>query len=118
MSFVADELVKWRKDPPWYDRIDMDEFEHLAGIGYEPKQIAMYYNVPVNDFLWYFNLVGSPLKFHYERGELVQRAKEGLAMSASAEIGDNVTQAQRFDKFRQATGYRNSINKIFFDDIG
>ncbi len=24
MSFVADELVKWREDPPWYDRIDMD----------------------------------------------------------------------------------------------
>ena len=72
MSFVADELVKWRKDPPWYDRIDMDEFEHLAGIGYEPKQIAMYYNVPETDFLWYFNLVGSPLKFHYERGQLVQ----------------------------------------------
>ena len=59
MSFVADELVKWRKDPPWYDRIDMDEFEHLAGIGYEPKQIAMYYNVPETDFLWYFILVGS-----------------------------------------------------------
>lgn len=118
MSFVADELVKWCKDPPWYERIDMDDFERLAGIGYEPKQIAMYYNIPENDFVWYFNLVGSPLKFHYERGQLVQRTKEGLAMSTSAETGDNVTQAQRFDKFRQSMGYRNSINKIFFDDIG
>ena len=111
MSFVADELVKWRDSPVWYDRIDLDEFERLAGIGYEPRQIAMYYHVPENDFLWYFNLVGSPLKYHYERGQLLQRA-------ASAETGDNVTQAQRFDKFRQATGYRNSINKIFYDDIG
>ena len=25
MSFVADEVVKWREDPPWFDRIDMDE---------------------------------------------------------------------------------------------
>ena len=42
MSFVADELVKWRDSPAWYDRIDLDEFERLAGIGYEPRQIAMY----------------------------------------------------------------------------
>ena len=27
MSFVADELVKWRDSPAWYDRIDLDEFE-------------------------------------------------------------------------------------------
>ena len=65
MSFVADELVKWSDSPVWYDRIDLDEFERLAGIGYEPRQIAMYYHVPENDFLWYFNLVGSPLKYHY-----------------------------------------------------
>ena len=42
MSFVADELVKWRDSPAWYDRINLDEFERLAGIGYEPRQIAMY----------------------------------------------------------------------------
>ena len=41
MSFVADEVVKWREDPPWFDRIDMDELGRLAGIGYEPKQIAI-----------------------------------------------------------------------------
>lgn len=49
MSFVADELVKWRDSPAWYDRINLDEFERLAGIGYEPRQIAMYYHVPEND---------------------------------------------------------------------
>ena len=39
-------------------------------------------------------------------------------MSAAAQTGENVTQAQRFDKFRKSIGYKNSINKIFFDDIG
>ena len=38
-------------------------------------------------------------------------------MSAAAMTGENVTQAQRFDKFRKAMGYQNSINKIFFDDV-
>lgn len=117
MSFVAEELVKWRESPPWFDRIDVNELERLAGIGYEPRQIAMYYNVSINDFMWYFNLVSSPLKYHYERGQLVQRAKEGLVMAASAETGDNVTQAQRFDKLRREVGYLNSIHKIFYDDI-
>jgi len=118
MSFVADELVKWREDPPWYDKINTDELERLAAIGYEPRQIAMYFHIPENDFLWYFNLVGSPLKYHYERGQLVQQAKEGLTMTAAAERGENVTQAQRLDKLRREVGYRNSVHKIFYDDIG
>lgn len=39
MSFVADEVVKWREDPPWFDRIDMDELGRLAGIGYERNRL-------------------------------------------------------------------------------
>ncbi len=118
MSFVADELQKWREEPAWFSRINIEELEQLAGIGYEPRQIAMYYHIDADDFLWYFNLVGSPLKYHYERGQLLQRAREGLTMSAAAMSGENATQAQRFDKFRQANGYRNSISKIFYDEIG
>lgn len=108
---------QWHNDPDWMPRIDIDEYERLAGIGYRPEQIAMYYKIPTRDFLWYFHLVGSPLKYHYDRGQLVQQAKEGLSMSAAAMTGENVTQAQRFDKFRKAMGYKNSINKIFFDDV-
>lgn len=118
MSFVADELVHWSEKPEWFSRIDFDEYENLAGIGYEPAKIAMYYNIPQTDFLWFFNLIGSPLKYHYERGQLLQQAKEGLVMASAAATGDNATQAQRFDKLRQAVGYRNSIRKIFYDDIG
>ena len=109
---------RWHDSPEWMSRIDIDEYERLAGIGYRPEQIAMYYKIPQKDFLWYFHLIGSPLKYHYDRGQLLQQAKEGLAMADAARTGENVTQAQRFDKLRQSVGYRNSINKIFFDDIG
>ena len=98
-------------------KIDIDEYERLAGIGYRPEQIAMYYKIPQRDFLWYFHLVGSPLKYHYDRGQLVQQAKEGLSMSAAAQTGENVTQAQRFDKFRRAMGYQQSIAQIVIDDV-
>lgn len=117
MSFVADELTKWKDKPEWFDRINFDEYEKLAAIGYTPKQIAMYYNIPQNDFLWNFDLVGSPLKYHYQRGQLIQQAKEGLSMTASAETGENVTQAQRLDKLRREVDYKNAINQVFFGDI-
>lgn len=118
MSSEVVELDAWSDDPPWFEKIDIDEYERLAGIGYDPPKIAMYYRIRRDDFMYYFNLIGSPLKYHFERGQLMQQAKEGLAMAAAAEKGDNVTQAQRFDKLRTAVGYRNSVNNIFFDDIG
>lgn len=117
MSFVADELTKWTEEPGWFHRIKIEEYERLASIGYSPKQIAMYYNIPYEDFMWYYNLVGSPLKFHYDRGQLLQQAKEGLSMTASAETGENVTQAQRLDKLRSFVEFRNAVNDIFYGDI-
>ena len=77
----------------------------------------MYYHIPFEDFQWYFSLVGSPLKYHYERGQLMQQAKEGLAMSVSAETGENVTQAQRFDKLRREVSFKNAVNDIFFGGV-
>lgn len=114
MNSEVTEYNRWVKDPDWMPRIDIDEYERLAGIGYRLEQIAMYYKIPQKDFLWYFHLVGSPLKYHYDRGQLMQQAREGLAMQRATLSGDNVTQAQRFDKLRKAIGYKNSINKIFF----
>ena len=118
MSSEVTGYNRWKDDPGWMPGIDINEYERLAGIGYTPKQIAMYYRIPEKDFLWYFHLIGSPLKYHYERGQLLQQAKEGLSMAAAAQDGSNATQAQRFDKMRRATGYKNAISKIFFDDIG
>lgn len=116
MSLESD-IIKWKDKPDWFDRINMEEYERLAAIGYTPKQIAMYYQIKYSDFEWYFNLVGSPLRYHYERGQLIQQAKEGLAMTASAETGENVTQAQRLDKLRRDVEFKNAINDVFYGDI-
>ena len=108
---------KWKEKPDWFDRINFEEYEKLAAIGYSPKQIAMYYQIKYIDFEWYFNLVGSPLQYHYKRGQLMQQAKEGIAMAISAETGENVTQAQRLDKLRREVEFSNAINNIFYGDI-
>ena len=51
------------------------------------------------------------------RGQLMQQAKEGIAMAISAETGENVTQAQRLDKLRREVEFSNAINNIFYGDI-
>lgn len=111
------DLMRWKDKPSWFSSIKIEEYEKLAAIGYTPKQIAMYYNIPYPDFDWYFNLIGSPLKYHYDRGQLMQQAKEGIVMAASAETGENVTQAQRLDKLRREVEFKNTIQNIFYGDI-
>ena len=56
MSSEVTEYNRWHEDPEWMHKIDIDEYERLAGIGYRPEQIAMYYKIPRKDFLWYFHL--------------------------------------------------------------
>lgn len=107
----------WTERPKWFGRIDIEEYEKLAAIGYTPQQIAMYYDINVSEFMWYFTLLKSPLKYHYDRGQLVQQAKEGVSMSDAAATGENVTQAQRLDKYRAQLEFKNNINKVFFSDL-
>ena len=39
-------------------------------------------------------------------------------MSVASETGENVTQAQRFDKLRREIAFQNAVNDIFYGDIG
>ena len=119
----SESVIKWDDNSrpkwfsKWFSRIPIDEYEKLAGIGYTPQQIAMYYDVNVNDFMFYFSLLNSPLKYHYDRGLLIQTAREGISMADAAAIGENVTQAQRLDKLRNAIEFKNNVSKVFFDDL-
>lgn len=115
----SESVIKWTDSnrPEWFARIPIDEYEKLAGIGYTPQQIAMYYNIEVNEFMFYFSLLKSSLKYHYDRGQLLQTAKEGISMADAAATGENVTQAQRLDKMRRSIEFKNNVSKVFFDDL-
>ena len=107
----------WAERPKWFGKINIEEYERLSSTGYTPQQIAMYYDIDVGDFMFYFTLLHSPLKYHYDRGRLVQQAKEGISMTDAAATGENVTQAQRLDKFRAQLEFKNNINNVFFGDL-
>lgn len=107
----------WDEGPDWFDIIDIEKLELLSAIGWQPKQIAMYFDIPLAEFMYWFSLPGSKLKYHFERGGLLQAAKEGITMAADAASGKNITQAQRFDKKRKQDALDNAINQIFYPDI-
>jgi hypothetical protein len=111
------EINKYGGTPDWFEKIDTVVFEKLASIGYQPKQIAAYFDIPLAEFLLYFNIPASPLQYHYKRGQLIQSAKEGMTMAADAASGQNAAQAARFDKLRHENTLHSSIDEIFFTDI-
>lgn len=98
--------------PEWFSRIDMDELERLASLGYTPEKIAMYYKINKHEFMFYFMLLESKLKFHYDRGILVQEAKEGQSMLDGSL--SNATTAQRLDKLREKIEFQNTRDKIMY----
>ena len=113
------EITKWNEDdkPEWFDRIDIVMLEKMAASGYQPKQIAMFFEIPSIEFLYYFNLPDSPLQYHYKRGILGQQVMEGFSMSKDAISGINNSQALRFDRLRDQNKLSSSIDQIFFPDI-
>lgn len=103
--------------PEWMGKIDVAEYEKLAGIGYQPKSIALYYKIPYAEFLMWFNMPFSPLAYHFKRGKLLQEAKEGMTMAADAASGQNATQALRWDKVRKSRSLSTNIDEICFPEM-
>ncbi len=107
-------LATWddNSSPEWLSQIDWVEYEKLAAVGYQPEQIAMYYNIKKQEFMYYFMLLDSVLKFHYDRGVLFHQAKEGMDMLDDA--GLNATTAQRLDKLRKKIDFRTKVDQIIY----
>jgi hypothetical protein len=97
------------------DKISWDDLEKLAAIGYTPEKVAMFFDVPKIEFMYYFMLEDSKLKHHYDRGVLYYHAKEGLSMLEDAD--QNATQAQRLDKLRKTVKFRNAVDEILYGGI-
>lgn len=89
-------VLRW---PDWFPQDKIEELEDLAGIGYTPKKIALYFGVNEDMFMREFMMPGSALRYHYNKGALVAEAKEAIETLKSAKSG-NATQGQRLDKKR------------------
>lgn len=112
----AEELMKYR-DPDWAAKIDFAQLEKLAAIGYTPEKCAMFFDVPVDQFMYFYMLFESKLKYHYDRGLLYHKALEGMTMLSDAESGENITNAQRLDKLRKEIDFQNHKEDIIYGGI-
>jgi len=110
------QIIEYR-DPNWVGKLDFEQLEKLSALGYTPEQCAMFFDVPKLEFMYFYMLINSKLKFHYERGILYHKAKEGMMMLEDAETGANVTNAQRLDKLRREIDFKNAVNSICYGDI-
>jgi hypothetical protein len=112
------EIVAYEKwcNPDWFDNISKqwDVYEKLAALNFTITDIATYYSIDKLEFVRYYKMVDSPLKYHYDRGILLQKAQEGISMLVSAKTGDNVVQMMRLDKERQEKDFENTLNEIIF----
>lgn len=108
---MTDEIV----NNAWINDIDLEELERLAGIGFTPEKIAMYFKINQDDFIREYLATDSILKFHFDRGILLCQAQEGLTAMASAAKG-NITHAQRLDKIRSSIEFEEKKKEIIYGD--
>ncbi|MFC4688668.1 hypothetical protein ACFO4P_17130 [Epilithonimonas pallida] len=92
---------------------ELEQLENLAGAGYSLEQIAMYLDVPKNDFIAEFYDLDSFVNYHYKRGLLMVDAAAGLALAANA-AGGNITAHQQLEKIRMAQFVEREKKRIIY----
>lgn len=108
-------LIKYT-EPAWINNISYETLEKLAGLGYSPEQIALYFRIPKKEFLSYYIMLESPLKESYERGVLFWKAKDAMRMLDES-TGGNVMQGIRMDKKKNEQEFQNTISEMIYGDI-
>ena len=93
----------------------IEEIENLAGINYTVRQIAMYFDIPVNELQKQFDNKESVFRYHYDRGRLISQAKVDMDLLTSAQ-GGNMTAKQQFEKIRQTRHFENLRDQMFQHD--
>ena len=110
MNSKPDILTEW---PDWFPLDKIQELEDIAAIGYTPEKIALYFDVPENLFLQELEKENSQIRYHYERGILVNEADEAIETLRAAKEG-NATQAQRLDKKRYQVEFQQLKERIIY----
>lgn len=110
MNSDLDILSEW---PDWFPLDKVQELEDIAAIGYTPDKVAMYFDVRVDDFMHEFNRPDSRIRYHYNRGILVNEAQEAIATQQAAN-GGNATQAQRLDRKRFQVMFQEMKERIIY----
>ncbi len=94
------------------DEKRIEDLQRLAAIGYEPKEMAMYFDVDPVFFAQAANNVDSKVYYYIERGKLLSVATEQMNLLADAEKG-TVSASEHLGKIRRNRGWQTSKLDIF-----
>lgn len=92
----------------------LDEISKLAGINYSIEEIAMYLDVDPDELEREYNLEDSDVRYHYDRGRLVNQAQIDMANMDRAKDG-NLTSIEQWKKDAKAKKLENFKRQLLFD---
>ena len=92
---------------------EYEEIEDLAAIGYSDAKIALYFDIPHNDFKREFNNEKSLVRRHYNIGLTKADAAVGMTLVENAKLG-NITAIQQLEKLRKKTKAELIKKQIYF----
>jgi len=92
---------------------DLEQISKLAAANYSPESVALYLDIPKEDFFEVFKDKDSFLRATYDRGKIASEFKVIDKQRELAESG-NITAAQVFLKESQRLEVKQIINDCFF----
>ena len=94
------------------DEEQLEKLEKLAALGYDPGDIARYFNLPVKPFEHIANDPTSHINYRIEAGKFKALANESLSILYQAEGGD-IDASKRLQDIRKNRGFKISKDDIF-----
>lgn len=90
----------------------LEQLEKLAALGYTPREIAMFFSLPVEPFIKIANEPTSHINYRIEAGKFKALANESLAILSKSEKGD-IDASKRIQDIRKTRGFKISKEDIF-----
>ena len=88
-----------------------EQLEELAGCGWQPQDIAVYFNVDKKIFVKEWNDDNSEVAYHYKRGVLLAQASVDMQVLQSAKSG-NLKAVSQFKKHLDKTALNNQKKRL------
>ena len=90
----------------------LEIIENLAGINYTVRQIAMYFDISLQQLYLEYENKESEFAYHFDRGKLMANADVDMKLLQDARAG-NLTAAAMFKKAEKASRITNLKTELF-----
>ena len=94
---------------------ELAQIEALSGAGYSPEKIAMYLDVDKKKFLKEWKNENTIVRYHYDRGLLLDSAAIAMKLAEHAK-GGNITAIQQLDKIQRTQRVENLKKKYLYGE--